>query len=133
MIITTLSSSTLLALMAYGFLTIIPNKCSAQIDTTLHLEGGPYRLAGLAITIPSRSINEVASTAAKGETVAVFPCVSIPMLLSYFPDADTEYFGDEGTSISERGGRENYKALEVISSQGFMNRGGRDSNPRPVG
>jgi len=31
MIITTLSSSTLLALVAYGFLTIIHNKCSAQM------------------------------------------------------------------------------------------------------
>ena len=70
MIIPTVSSSTPLALVAYGFLTIIPNKCSAQIDTTLHLGGRPYRVAGLAITIPSQPRDGGALPEAKAESVA---------------------------------------------------------------
>ena len=100
MIIPTVSSSTPLALVAYGFLTIIPNKCSAQIDTTLHLGGRPYRVAGLAITIPSQPRDGGALPEAKAESVAVFPCMSKSVLLSYSPLTDTEFYHDEDPSIA---------------------------------
>lgn len=126
MIRSTVSTSTRFAFVAYVLFALASNECRAQIDTTLRLDGHLFGVRDLVITIPSRSRDVVALPEAKAETVAVFPCVSIPMLLTYFPDADTEHIIDEGTSISAVGadGERIWVGFSFYSGEGARGVGG---------
>jgi hypothetical protein len=100
MIRSTVSSSTRFAFVAYVLFALATNDCRAQIDTSILLDGHTYRVAGLAITTTTRSREGVASSEAKAETVAVFPCISRLLWWSYCPPADTAYTDDMDPRIA---------------------------------
>ncbi len=100
MIRSTVSSLTRFAFVAYVLFALASSECRAQIDTTLRLDGRAYSFAGLVLTSRFVPRDGGPLLEARAESVAVFPCMSVSMLLCYFPDADTENYLDEETFIA---------------------------------